>query len=466
MSVPSVFKLKYKSADGRILFSKNYYFYFRRKKINTGLTEKKSATAFAIEYVADEIEKEAQHWKTETNLINSTAPTLLEELKRDGWISFNKNNECLYENNPKYKMALNNEKMSYGVTHAKQVGRLLRRVFETYADPIGNLPYNQITKADVIALRERLANYEMPNSMKNEFMKAIRSVYTFWGSDETISFNPFIKSLAFNDFPRNTKDERDVFSVDELRTIFSKKILKLMYPDDKEWLKFLESDYFASYKFGALTGMRSAEIRALCSAQIQNDRILIVNRAFKEKNTKTSSIGKPKQNKSRVIVLCDSAYNIIRDNLYVEDEYDYIFKNDTGNNALEVSKWNKKWVYFIGKIQAKLPQVFSNRYFTPHCLRKTLNTLLINKYHCNNELVVDYLGWGESGNQTALSKVQREHYLITKAQDLLPIAQTIERMYSGREMLWTLANINDKTQSDAELNRAILILMSGMEDEG
>lgn len=467
MSAPSLFKIKYKGADGKPLTSKNYYFYFGRKKINTGIAEKKSATAFAEKYIAEhEEEKETQHRQSMKKSGISTTPSLLEKLRKEGWISFNENNECQYWNNPKYKKAQSTQGMTYGVTQAKQVARVLYRVFETYGDSLGNAPYNQISKSDAVAFRGRLATYDMPNSMKNETMKAIRAIYTFWDYDETIIYNPFKKSSTLQDFPTQTKDERDIFSETELKTIFSKKIMKMLYPEDKQWLDFLESDYFNSFKFCALTGMRSSEARALIPSQIENDRILTINRAFKEKNVKASSIGLPKCEKTRVIVLCDSAYKIIRDKLTSIEEDDYIFKNDTGNNALEISKWNKKWVYFMGKVQEKLQPVFGGRYFTPHCLRKTLNTILVNKYHCNNELVIDYLGWGENGTKSSLSKVQKEHYTRTKAEDLLVVAQVIEKMYSGKEMLWTLSNKNEKTKSDAELNKMITFLVSGLPYEG
>jgi integrase len=341
---------------------------------------------------------------------------------------------------------------------------LLHRIFETYADPLGNFPYNQITKSDAITLRGRLANYDMPNSMKNEFMKAIRAVYTFWDYDETITFNPFKKTSSFNDFTKTTKDNRDVFSDTELRAIFDFEVLEKAYPDDSKWQKFLQSDYFKSFLFCGLTGLRSSEARALIPSQIMNNRILTVDRAFKEKNVKVSSIGKPKRDKIRVIVLCDSAYEIIKDALEQNKPDEYIFKNDTGNNAIENSRWNKMFVYFMDMMRNIYEPVFNDRYFTPHCLRKTLNTLLVNKYHCNNELVLDYLGWGENGTKSSLSKVQKEHYTITKAEDMLVVAQIIEKMYSGNEMYWFQILKSEDNKTDTRLETIKNRILSGMKD--
>lgn len=430
-----MFKLKFKNSKGETVESKNYYFYYDRKKINTNRQNKRSAQAFLVKFLQDQ---EAQSFINQVNTLTNipNKNTLLQKLKNEGWIAFDNEGNCLYNKNPKYAMARNSKGVSYGAKHAIQVGNILRRVFEVHNDPMGNFPYNEITKSDAFDFRTRLANYEIPNSMKNEALKALRAVYSFWEGDETIYYNPFKKTNTFQDFPRNTKDKRDTFSDTEIQTIFNKDLMKTLYPKDKKWLSFLESDYYKSYLFCALTGMRSAEVRCLIPSQITNDRILTIDRAFKANNTKKSSISKPKWGKKRVIVLCDSAYKVIYENLTNNHDNSYIFKNQSKTNAMEASRWNKTFRYFMEKIKNIHPDIFGGRYFTPHCFRKTLNTLLIYKYHCNPELVIDYFGWGEDGTKSALSKVQKDHYLIQKAETLLVVAQTIEKMYSGKQMLW------------------------------
>lgn len=459
----NVFKLKYKNSKGENVESKNYYFYHNRKKINTNRQNKRSAQAFLIKFLQDE---EARSFlkRAESPEIHFSSDTLLQKLKNEGWIAFDSDGNCLYKENPKYKWAKDSSSVSYGAKQAKQVGQILYRVFETHKDPIGTLNYNQITKLDAFDFRNRLANYNIPNSMKNEALKALRAVYTFWENDETIFYNPFKKTNTFQDFPRTTKDQRDTFSDVELKTIFNTDLMRKLYPDDKKWLLFLKSDYYKSYLFCALTGMRSAEVRSLLPSQIVNDRILTIDRAFKANNTKLSSIGPPKWNKTRVIVLCDSAYNIISQKLSHNNDDSYIFKNQSKTNAMEASRWNKEFAYFMEKIKLKYPNVFGNRYFTPHCFRKTLNTLLIHKYKCNPELVIDYLGWGEDGTKSALSKVQKDHYTITKAENLLVVAQNIEKMYSGKTMLWIpMVNTYEK-DTDFELKKMNMLYSAGLSD--
>jgi integrase len=465
MTSVNVFKLSFKRANGERGESKNYYFYHNRKKVNTGIQNKRDALAYAEKFLAEQevktITKQKQAIKN-----NPDGTTLLEKLKEDGWIAFDENDKCQYWKNPKYIMAQTSSEVSYGVQQAKQVGSVLKRVFITNNDALGRIAYNKITKTDALAFRERLAKYnDIPNATKNEAMKAVRAIYTFWNYDETITFNPFRKSKSFHDFPKTTQDKRDVFSSAELQTIFNKELMKKLYPKDAEWLEFLESDYYKSYLFCALTGLRSAEARCLIPSQIKDERILTVDRAFKEKNTKKSSIGLPKCDKTRVVLLCDSAYEIIADRLEEDEPNKYIFRNKRGTNAIEASRWNKNFSYFMKQLQAKYPSVFGGKYYTPHCLRKTLNTLLVNKYGCNPNLVIDYLGWGENIVKSNYSKIQKLHYTFTKAEHLIVVAQAIERMYSGREMLWMIMNKENDNATDLELKKMNMLIMAGVGNE-
>ncbi len=467
MASTTVFKLKYKNANGEILESKNYYFYDNRKKVNTQIQNKRLALEFAEKYI-EERDKHKTVIQERTIKKNPDGKTLLEKLREDGWIAFTKEEKCMYWKNPKYILAQTSSEMTYGVQQAKQVGSVLYRVLEVNQDALGDITYNKITKSHALSFRERLAGYKFPNSTKNEVMKALRAIYTFWDYDETITFNPFKKTSSFKDFPRETKDIRDTFSEAELKTIFNDEYMANLYPKDKEWLEFLESDYYKSYMFCALTGLRSSEVRCLIPSQITNDRILTVDRAFKEKNTKSASVGLPKFGKTRILVLCDSAYEIIADRIrWIDDskKNDYIFKNIKKNNAMEASRWNKNFQYFMEKIQEKYPTIFGNRYFTPHCLRKTLNTLLVNKYFCSPELVIDYLGWGESITKSSFNKIQKQHYTFTKAEHLFVIAQTIEKMFTGREMLWTMMSNEHDNDTDFELKKLNMLLMAGREDD-
>ncbi len=460
MASINVFKIKFKNSTGELVESKNYYFNHNRKKVNTGISNMKRAVEYVENFQAEEEAKaiaEAEAKKRKLPDGNS----LLEKLKEDGWLAYD-GKKCLYEKNPKYILAQNTKKMTYGVQQAKMVGSVLRRTFEEKADELGQKPFNKITVTDVLAFRERLADFDFPNSTKNETMKALRAIYTFWMSREIVLFNPFRKTDTFNDFPLETKDEREIFSESELRTIFNRDLMERMYPNDKEWLKFLDSDYYRSFAFASLTGLRSGEVRCLQTEQIKNERILTVDRAFKQKNTK--DIGLPKAEKVRIVVLCDSAYKLIEDRMWNKPK-EYIFKNEKGNNAMEASRWNKKFLYFIEKIQKKYPTVFGGKYYTPHCLRKSLNTLLVNKYMVSPELVIDYMGWGEAMKEQGRSKTQKKHYTFTKAEHLIIVAQAIEKMYSGREMLWQLMDGETDNETDLELKKLNNLLMAGVLDE-
>ncbi len=464
MAEINVFKLKHKQPDGSIKESRTYYFYENRKRVNTHLSNRKDAISFVDKRRAEaEAKKEA-----ERELIleeNEGRYRLVDKIQSEGWVAFDANGKCLYEKNPKYIIAQGSENLHYGVQQSKMVASCLNRALILTNDELGNIPYNKVSKADALAFRQRLAASEFPNSTRNETLKALRAIYTFWsGTDETITFNPFRKSKTMADF-QVKKDTRDIFSEAELRTIFDKDMMKRLFPKDKEWLEFLESDYYKSFFFTALTGLRSAEVRCLIPSQITNERILTVNRAFKQKNTRKDSIDLPKAMKERVVLICDTAHKIIKDKLPYIKETDYIFKNQKGNNAMEASRWNKKFNYFMEMLQKKYPKVFGGKRYTPHCFRKTLNTILINKYYCSPELVIDFLGWGENMTKTAQTKVQKKHYSFTKAEHLVVVAQYIEKMISGREMLWMMLDKEYESNTDLELKRMNMMIMAGTENE-
>lgn len=452
----SVFKRKYSLKDGTITTSKNYFFWCNRKKINSHISNKKQAEKFAIEFVEEFEKNKLQQQIHNLTATISRAPTLIEKLQQDGWMVVDDNGKLDYKKNPKLIDAINNPTKSYGVKQAKQVGNILIKIFLTNKDELGNFQYNKITKKDAKSFYDRISINDMPNSMKNETMKALRAIFTYWDSDDMVFFNPFKKTSSLTPFTQEKKDNRSIFQKLEFRAIFDEDLLPTFYPDDKKWLSFIDSDYFKSFKFAALTGLRSGEIRCLTPSQFSNERILKVNRAFKANNTSLSNIGLPKWNKQRVIIVCDSAYNIIEDKLLSLEEDEYIFSNSVGN-AIDASRWGKMFNYFMEMVSSypALNRYFSGKHYTPHCLRKSLNTYLVNVSPVNNELIIDYFGWVED-TQSLQTKTQKKFYTKTTTEQLIPVANEIEKFFSGREMLW---DILGKKVSSNELSFQETILL-------
>jgi integrase len=115
----------------------------------------------------------------------------------------------------------------------------------------------------------------------------------------------------------------------------------------------------------------------------------------------------------------------IRDRSIRLSPEDWIFADDKGR-AIQYRHWRGA---FVGHVDA-LGIDRKGRRLSPHSLRHTLNTLLL-EHGANPLLVAQYLGWSQSAAQIpALTPVQGgyTHLSHDALRDILP---TIEGLFSG-----------------------------------
>ena len=164
----------------------------------------------------------------------------------------------------------------------------------------------------------------------------------------------------------------------------------------------------------------------------------LINRAFKEDATKEKAVGLPKWNKIRKIIIPQSATDCLGRR---GKDSDFVF-SEIKDRAISANKFSKKFSLYIAYVdRASIEETgysFSNGiHYTPHCLRGTLNSALVNSYTLNNALIQNYMGWTKS----ELSAVQREHYTKFDDKSLWEVANRIEILFSGNPMEWKIGNI-------------------------
>ncbi|OQA43912.1 MAG: site-specific tyrosine recombinase XerC [Spirochaetes bacterium ADurb.Bin315] len=448
---PTVYKVRHSQRNGESVEDKEYSFRIsyqgKRRVVKTGFAQKRKAQEHVASIYASEqkfsnlinelfiqspIDKEPQLSDSNTESLGTVKETIITQ----GWLEV--------ESNPKRMAHLKQEK-NYGTNQARKIAYSLKHIFfatDQYSW-FANKPLIAISRADAQELSNELYRNRTyrnvlceghPDISENNGdyrinIISLKSFFTFYYEElAIIENNPFSKIKIPKS--KHAHTQKPIFTELQLRLAFNKDRLNSIEIDDSKekakWNTFLSSTYFKAFKFIALTGMRSGEVRALQWKQISNDILVTINQAFKENSTDISVIGKPKWDKTRKIILCDSAYEIIKDKS--NDAGGFVFQNEKGK-PLSAKTWSDKFNYFISVLNKKV--FFGDSPFTSHSFRATLNTLLIMQANVPESLIRKYLGWSES---PSLSAVQEKHYTSFSEVDTLKIAEGIERIYSGRPM--------------------------------
>ncbi len=301
----------------------------------------------------------------------------------------------------------------------RKSARIMRGYLENhlFGDPIAKMAMVDITNRDIVNFRMRLSkkilNEKAKSSMKREAQTLSPATINKVMSGVKVIFN---EALLNRDIPYNPcagvvrlkpdKNPRGVFTADELNTLF----------EAKNWNN---AEARTCFILAAITGMRCGEVLAF-PWECLVDNTLHVIHAWKD----TNESGEPKWEKPRTIEISALTKDFL--NRYKK----YRKKTRPGNllfcdeNAKESDRrgetwWSKNFRAALKK--AKLPLLGADGFKrTPHSLRHSLNTILLNA-GCNPLLVREYLGWSESGE--SLTSVQRgyTHFAVMDVKGLLDI---------------------------------------------
>lgn len=370
---------------------------------------------------------------------------------------------------------------SYGLNHSKQVASYFHRLFDEDKanDPIGKIPYREISHDDCVELWKRLekSTFFKTNGVRNRLLDMLSSTYKFIQKDERdLEENPFrtitqfdekkeqkeregmtveqIKLLFADEDTINTKVVRYLINSDEISTaekiskiensgkteVEKKRLIKdlLTWKEKKkkiyEAYKFTDTEYYKYFRFILGTGLRGAECRALQYSSFVQFPYVLVDKSFKEANSKIESIGEPKWGKKRIVYLCDSLQKMMN---YVKptkfDIYSnrhefmaspgsFVFSQDGGKSPLCTNEIRRRWTMFVCAMG------FEEHLFTPHSLRHSIAGLMMDN-GIPEWFVVKWCGWETSTtNKMVLNYAKKKwNYEYPEYRDL--IAPVIEENY-------------------------------------
>lgn len=284
----------------------------------------------------------------------------------------------------------------------------IRRKIETYilTDSIADMRMMDVKRGDILDFRKRIIQgNELSNRTVNIIVQVLKTVFAEAVYREDLHRDP---TAGIGNIRENLKS-RGAFTAEELRQLFA-----------EPW-----KDYrlYAAFLLSAATGMRTGEVRGATWRQIEGD-VLTVDQSLR----RDASVGLPKWGKVRTIPLAPFLIDVLeelKDRSIRIAENDWIFADDEGR-PINYNHWRKAFVQHVDAIGVDR----EGRRLTPHSLRHTLNTLLIERGG-NPLLVAQYLGWSQSSLPVpALTPVQGGYTHISQdsLRDLLPI---IESMFQG-----------------------------------
>lgn len=291
---------------------------------------------------------------------------------------------------------LNRQSRTFSPAHISKSRAWLENHILT--DPIADIRMCDMRRKDVIdfLIRKRGELGDKKNTLQKVLI-TLKTILSEAENREDILRNPGRKVTA--DYQKETKD---VFTLQELQLLFKNR--PGIWKDD--------IGYFVFYLAAAM-GLRSGEVRALSWEQIDLAAGTVeINQAWKDEYT----LGFPKWDKIRKIPVGKNVLSILKEINELSGNSGLLFQTKRGH--LGYTWWRKRWVAAITK--SKIDQ--TGKTLTPHSLRHTLNTLLL-QAGIDNFLVQQYLGWTSKDGMT---KTQRG-YSHLPVDRLKTVSRKIEK---------------------------------------
>ena len=400
-----------------------------------------------------------------------SAHSLKSYLKKNNWFSLTEN--PLYK---EYHTKLSNHSVGYYT--AKKITTDFTYVFETLDDDLGRLPYNGITKQDVKAFKERLLlakdakQQPLKPSRINKIFASLSVLYDYIIANEQPDLPNLFGKKQLDRIKSEQKVERFVFQPKQIKRLLDDELLKMCYDvymeidlgegqirryDYQWWVNFIDGPQYKMLCLMALSGLRLNEVSALTKGQFDKEynRIVRINKAFKitpnqarmkaylDGDTTYTVFDKPKSGEERTIVLCDKAYYIVKPLLDAcEYDSDLIFVSKRGEGNYRnlyhyyysgpMHNYRAFFEMFCNKFKIYVPE---NKKVSPHCLRTTLNTNLLkddSPVVVKESWIASYMGW----KTQTLSKTQAGSYTHYDIPQYRAVANAINVLYTGQEMLW------------------------------
>lgn len=445
-----------------------------KKKDKSGNYREWTSTTYYLIYYENRKKKYIDTRKSNIREAEDEKERLIKEIEGGTVYSVIKNNKWLSEKESPLYLSYKAHTTDYHYQYAQSQKnvRYLKIILEQFKDEIGDKLFCSLSPEDVDDFLIRLSKYseykdakkntrEITNAFRNCTIDAFSTIYNYYlrTGEIKVKSNPFYKKKRF---PKKTEHrKRFIYTPEIINLCFEQELLEKIEPitlietahgekplSKEKWLSICNSIYKDFFHFVALTGMRGSEASSIRVNQFVKDtdfRVLNINGAFKaglRKNDVDNNdgsvdiIGTTKSGKPRRIVLCDEANRIIKKYAYGKTEDDLIFIND--NKKSEYSSFllsqerARVFRIFINELNAQFNFTDDPLSLTIHGFRTSLNSVLIDNTGLRESLIAHYFGW----ESTTLQKTQLKHYTQYSDADLRSVANEINKLYSGREMIW------------------------------
>lgn len=471
-----------------------------KKKDKSGNYREWTSKTFYLIYYENRTKKYIDTHKTDRSEAEEEKERLIKEIEGGTVYSVIKNNKWLSEKESPLYISYRNNTTNYHYQYAQSQKnvRYLRIILEQLKDEIGEKLFTSLSPEDVDDFLSRLKNYteytdaknnkrQITNAFRNCTIDAFSTIYNYYlrTGEIKVKSNPFHNKMRF---PKKTDHrQRFVYTPEVINLIFEKELLDKIQPittyetahgekplTKEKWDEICNSIYIDYWHYLALTGLRGSEASSIRINQFEKGSsfyILNVNSAFKaglRKNDlalndgSVDIIGSTKSGKPRRIVLCDEANRIVRKYAEGKADTDLLFQNE--NKKTEYSRFllsqNRARVFriFINELNAQFGFTDDELSLTIHGFRGALQSNLLENTNLRESLIAYYFGWVSN----SLQKTQQKHYTHFSDMDLRNVANEINKLYSGKEMIWQ-PTIEKKTSLNYQERRLeILGKLSGL----
>ncbi|MCQ2411626.1 MAG: site-specific integrase [Sphaerochaetaceae bacterium] len=457
------------------------------KRRYVALGENKKLAKTKLSEVLIEVQKKKDALSTAKEE-TQTRTTFLEYVENSHFLGNKERGKRLEEKpdyllNPLFLRAKNSSRERYGITRARCVNNLLRRLLIECNDELGSLQYNKITKKDVIALYFRLEtgslsdNFKTP-SIKNALLDCLSSIYGYLMETEPeVEYNPFrtIKRFSENEKirePLNRSQIQFLFAseqeinykyrnqkITEEKETRQKAIEKIQVKDISENEKksfitmiekqsdsriekikrepnFTDTPFYLFFLFCLATGCRKGEARALKYSSFKDFPWLRIERSFNTERNNIEDIGLPKMKKQRIIYLCETlqrklsfckpVLTSIQNNtlVYTKPENAFVFSEDKeGRFPLGITQLWNHWNTFSEAMG------FTDNRITFHTLRHSFEATLDSEPNIKEAWIAKYCGWDNPNESPVQRNYRRTKNIFEKDANLILVADAVERIY-------------------------------------
>ena len=440
--------------------STTYYISYYQKGVrvwkNTELTDKEKAEEYAKNFIAT-LEK----------------GTVLEFLKQNHWFEPAKSPAFIDSRKGNISWKLN-------YAQSRKNSRYLQIILEKIKDPIGECLFENVSRKDTQAFRERLKDLksykdgrnverEVTSTFKNNVLSAFRVTWKYYMKTgaANVEKNPFQLLENFKDVKEEHK-HKYIFTPDDYKDLFNRELLNSIEPittfkskhdgtekplTKEKWSELVNSFWIDFFELAFLTGARGGELAALrvkSFPESYEGYVMVIDSALKsglrksDVNNEIEEVkvfDETKTGEERKIVLCDRAREIAAKYCKGKKPDDLLFSTagKDGNRystLLTSQKRSQVFNLFINEMDAQIGLLppDSNDVLSLHGFRTSLNTQLLAAG--NKEWVVAYaLGW----QSRSLTQTQGKHYTKVEIPDLIELAATINQLYFGIPFTWRSA---------------------------